>query len=90
MWVLGPPRLPSPPGDIVLKAWAIPTPFLTNNAHEGLPWWSSGLRIRLLMQGTWVRSLVRAKIPHATGQLSTRAATTELMYHDKRRVHAAT
>ena len=26
---------------------------------EGLPWWHSDLRIRLPMQGTWVRALVR-------------------------------
>ena len=82
LWVLGPPRLSSPPRDIALKAWTIPTPFLPNNAHEGLPWWSGGLRIHLSMQGTWVRSLVREKIPHATGQLSPRAPTTELAHRD--------
>ena len=34
------------------------------------------LRIRLPMQGTWVRALVRED-PHATEQLSPRATTTE-------------
>ena len=34
------------------------------------------LRIRLPMQGTWVRSLVR-EIPHAVEQLSPCATTTE-------------
>ena len=66
----------------------------------GLPWWSSGIRIHLPMQGMWVQSLIQED-PHALVQLSPcttatepslqspRAATTEPtclepMLHNKR------